>query len=97
LIVGRVIDLDAARAARAEAQSEAPVLRFANKDWTLPVELPWEIAEAAAAGDAAAALNAIQLLLGDQWAEFKSHRPSLADVLVIVEGIGELYGVAAGK
>lgn len=95
--MARVIDLDAARAARAEANKEAPVLRFADKDWTLPVELPWEIAEAAAAGDAVAALRAIELLLGDQWAEFKSHRPSLSDILVIVEGIGDLYGVAPGK
>lgn len=90
--MGRVIDLDAARLARAEAQGEAPVIRFAGKDWQLPVELPWEIAEAAASGDATAALKGIATLLGDRWDEFKSHQPTLADIVVIVQHVGELYG-----
>ena len=59
--------------------------------------MPWEIAEAAAAGDGAAALKAIELLLGDQWVAFKTHRPSLADIMVIVEGLGEIYGADPGK
>lgn len=90
--MGRVIDLDAARLARAEAQGEAPVIKFAGKEWQLPLELPWEIAEAAASGDATAALRGIATLLGDRWEEFKSHQPTLADIVVITQHVGELYG-----
>jgi hypothetical protein len=95
--VARVLDLDAARAARSEAQGEAPSILFGGTTFDLPVELPWEIAEAAAAGDGAGALRAIELLLGDRWAEFKALKPSLADVMVIVEGLGEIYGVSPGN
>lgn len=42
VVVGddRVIDLDAARAARAEKLGPAPVVRFLGKDWTLAQEIP---------------------------------------------------------
>ena len=95
--MSRVIDLDAARTARAEAEREVPIVVFGGEEFTLPVELPWEIAEAAAANDGAAALRAIEMLLGDQWEAFKAHRPSLADVMVIVEGLGSIYGAEPGK
>lgn len=95
--MARVIDLDAARIARAEAQGEAPVIRFGGQDWTLPSELPWAVAEAAAANDGPAALAAIRLLLGSQWAEFSKLNPSLSDVAVLLEGVGEIYGASPGK
>lgn len=91
--MARVIDLDAARLAREEVQGAAPVIRFAGQDWQLPRELPFEIAEAAASGDATAALKGIQILLGSRWEEFKACGPTLGDIVVIVQGIGELYGV----
>ena len=90
--MARVIDLDAAKAARAEAAGESASIRFAEKDWTLPAELPWAVAEAAAGGDGPAAMRAIELLLGDQWPAFKAEKPSLADIMVIVEAVGEIYG-----
>ena len=95
--MSRVLDLDAARAARKEAQKEAPVIKFKGKEFPLPVELPWEVAETAAVGDASSALKAIELLIGSQWKEFKKLNPSVADVMVIVEGIGDIYGVSSGK
>ena len=70
--MARVIDLDAAKAARAEAAGESASIRFAEKDWTLPAELPWAVAEAAAGGDGPAAMRAIELLLvgpGSAWFE----------------------------
>lgn len=36
----RVIDLDAARAARAEKLGPAPVVRFLGREWPLPAEIP---------------------------------------------------------
>ena len=95
--MGRVVDLDAARAARAEAKGEAPCIRFGGQDWTLPVEMPWEVAEVASEGTAAAAMSAVRLLVGEQWVEFKKHQPSLADVMVLIEAIAEIYGADPGK
>lgn len=42
VVVGddRVIDLDAARAARAEKLGPAPVVRFLGREWPLPAEIP---------------------------------------------------------
>lgn len=95
--MSRVLDLDAARAARQEAQQEAPVIRFGGTDFVLPVELPWAVAEAAAEGTGAGAFRAIELLLGDQWPTFLGLNPSVADVLAIVQGIAGIYGVDPGK
>lgn len=95
--MARVLDLDAARAARAEAQQDKPVITFGGKEFTLPAELPWEVAEAAASGDGVAALKSIELLLGDQWGEFKKLNPTLADVMLVVEAIGRFYGTDPGK
>ena len=95
--MSRVLDLDAARAARQEAQQEAPVIRFGGTDFVLPVELPWTVAEAASEGTGAGAFRAIELLLGDQWVTFTTLNPSVADVLEIVQGIAGIYGVDPGK
>jgi hypothetical protein len=95
--MSRVIDLDAARAARAEANAEAPVVRFGGVDYTLPVELPWAMVEAAASGDAGGLVTAVKLLLGDQWETFESAQPSIGDLRILVEGVAELYGVDSGK
>ncbi len=88
----RVIDLDAAKIARAEKQKHKLLVRFNGKDWNLPTELPWVVAEAAASGDGAGAMRAIQLLLGDQWEEFKEAQPSLGDMTVLLTAVGEMYG-----
>lgn len=92
MIVSRVLDLDAARAARQEANGEVPIVRFGGREFTLPVEMPWTVAEAAAGGDGASALRAVRLLLGDQWVEFEALNPSVADVLEIIQGVAAIYG-----
>jgi hypothetical protein len=88
----RVIDLDAARAARAETQRDAPVLHYANRDWTLPAELPFAFAEAAG-GDTKDVVRALSALMGDQWDDFIRSGITLADIEVLVEGIPEVYGI----
>lgn len=93
----RIIDLDAARAARAEANGEAPIVRFGGVDYVLPVELPWAMVEAAASGDAGGLVQAVKLLLGDQWATFEAEQPSISDMRILVENVAELYGVDSGK
>jgi hypothetical protein len=93
----RVVDLDAARAARAAKQSPAPVIRFGGKDWTLPAELPWALAEAAGSGSAEAAIGAVKHLLGAQWNEFETHQPTVEDVRVLLEAVVGMYAENPGK
>lgn len=93
----RVIDLDAARAARAEAAGVAPRVIFAGKEYAMPVELPWAIVEAAAGGDADALVSAIRLLLGDQWAAFQEAGPSVADMQLLIGHVAGVYGLDSGN
>jgi hypothetical protein len=97
--MSRLIDLDAARAARAEAQGEVPTVRFGGVDWKLPAELPWALAEAAASGRTEDAMGAVKSLLGEQWPEFVKLNPTIEDVRILLEGIGTVYvgEDAAGK
>lgn len=91
---GRSINLDAARAARAEAAGEPVTLTFDSKDITLPVELPADFALCAAEGDLRAAVVA---LLGDEAEWFFARRPSMDDVSALVKGAHEVYGVNEGE
>lgn len=93
----RLIDLDAARAARSEATADAPRVLFGGTEYTLPVELPWAIVEAAASGSGEGLITAVKLLLGDQWAAFETAGPSVSDMRVLIEHVATLYGVDSGK
>jgi hypothetical protein len=93
----RSIDLDAARAARSEALGDKPVVRFAGRDWTLPAELPWAVAEASS-GQMGDLVTALKALLGNQWADFQAETPTVSDMTALVEAIPALYGLDdAGK
>lgn len=95
--MSRLVDLDAARAARAEATAEAPIVRFGGVDYQLPVELPWAMVEAAASGDASGLVDAVKQLLGEQWGDFQASGPSIADMRILIEHVANLYGVDPGK
>lgn len=93
----RIIDLDAARLARAEASQEAPLVRFNGNDYTLPVELPWSIVEAASSQDPNQIVSAVKSLLGDQWLAFEAQGISVGDMTVLLENIATIYGSTAGN
>lgn len=95
--MSRIIDLDAARAARAEAKAEAPVIRFGGTEYTLPSELPWAIVEAASTGETKAIIDAIKTLLGEQWSAFEATGVSVADMTVLIENIAGVYGTNSGE
>jgi hypothetical protein len=95
--MSRIIDLDAARSARAEAQAEAPVIRFNAVEYTLPAELPWSIVEAATTGETKAIVNAVKSLLGEQWADFEKSGVSASDMIVLIENIATIYGTNSGE
>lgn len=91
---GRVIDLDKAKAARAEAHGEPPTLVWGGGTYTLPVEMPADFAFLADDGEVR---EAVSVLLGDDAATFFAERPSVEDLELFVRSIGEVYGVTPGE
>jgi hypothetical protein len=107
-----MIDLDAARAERAAAKNEkekkAPELKFGGVVFELPPELPLDVvfdlkklSDATKAKDGSAIteslLHAMRVLVGDRYDEFMTVRPSINDLVVIVEGIPGEYGLGLGN
>lgn len=90
----RVIDLDQARAARAEATQEPVTMRLAGEDFTLPAEMP--IAFALYANDGQM-LKAVEALLGDQLDAFLKLQPSIADFEALADQAGHVYGITPGE
>lgn len=86
------LDLDAARAARAETRGEAPTIKQGGERFTLPVELPiryvWNLVE----GDDIAALR---VLLNGQLDRFLATEPTREDILAFVAGVPQLYGLGS--
>ena len=92
---GRRIDLNAARAARAELDREPVFIEIGDDVYELPAELPAEFALVSAEGDLRGAVFA---LLGQEDAErFFSHRPSFDDLQAMIEGVGASYGIEPGE
>lgn len=101
------VDLDKARAARREAQGEAPVVRFGSRDFVLPMEMPFVVVEhlgqLAQADDtdnaavAAAILAILGDLFGDQYEAFMQNKPSMQDLTGMFDGIMAVYGVTVGE
>lgn len=86
--MGRIVDLDARRAARAEAQGEPPEVVLGGERFTLPVRLPLEALDLMADGQFRAAFR---LLLADEDAvsRFFAHRPDDADLEDLMSVYGE--------
>lgn len=107
------IDLDAARAARREANGSAPQVRFGGRDFVLPVEPPWELsqvglrleASATARETNAAMLDLLRVLFRDQFDDFLALGPSSTDLTVLIEGdeklgvqgVVEVYGLGNSR
>lgn len=90
---GRVIDLDASRAARAEAAGVPVVVKLGGREFTLPVELPFLFADHLAEGELRRAFDA---LLGEQASEFWKLGVTLPDVEAFAEQVTGAYGMAEG-
>lgn len=103
-----MIDLDAARAARREAAGEGPEVVFKGERFTLAPEIPFRVAEnvsnmarAAAEGDqsssAAAVIEVLRSLFGEQWDRFEALNPSVADIQILLEEAMKSYGFASAE
>lgn len=98
------IDLDQARAARREARGEGPTVIIDGKELELPSELPFEVAEGLSglseesirdnpAASAGAVHRVLGALLGDASEEFMASKPSIDDVLALLDGLLKSYGM----
>lgn len=90
----RDIDLDSARAARAESQAEPVTLTSGGVQFTLPVEMPMPFVWALEDGDVRGAVTA---LLGDQMPAFITTQPSDDDIAELLKQAGRCYGVDPGE
>lgn len=90
----RLIDLNAARAARAEAQSEPVTLVIGDATLILPAEMP---ADFALLGQQGRLREAVVALVGHQAEEFFAQRPSMPDIEALCEAAAEVYGVNTGE
>lgn len=92
------IDLDAAKAARREVE-ETHSLTFQGKTFTIPSEAPWAYLEACMGGrnPNEVPFLAVRAILGDQYDQFTSLRPTLRDASELVGQVAELWGVAEGE
>lgn len=102
------IDLDAARAARREANAEAIVVTLDGDDFSMPPEMPFEVIEKLgplrevpedkAPEAAAALLDLFKSLIGENdFKRFMTHRPSLDDLKELLTGVLKEYGVTLGE
>lgn len=104
------INLDEARAARREAQKEIPEpIVFNGVEFELPLELPitcvhWMTKLGVASekkdgeGITKALVGTVEALFSAETCErFMAFNPSLEDLLAVVEGLPEEYGLTAGE
>lgn len=96
------IDLDAARAARAEKSGERRTFKLLGKTYELPLELPMEAILTVAEGllgnmDKASKPEAVRLalkaILGENYEEVRT-LISTQDAMVLLTGVLELYGTS---
>lgn len=92
---GRRVDLDAARAARAESAQEPIIVVFGGREFPLPAEMPGLFAMYAGRGDIEAALG--ELFEEHDVKAFWALKPSIDDLTFFAEGIADEYGVDLGE
>lgn len=99
------LNLDAARAARAEVAKpeEAPRVEFGGRVFDLAPELPFGVFMRLAAmkEDKAKSLETVagllRVLFGESYEEFMDLGPSMEDMLVLMEHLTDVYGVDVGE
>lgn len=91
----RVIDVDAARRARAEARGEPLAVMIGGTEYDLPAELPADVVHhfgRVAAGDVTALEDALEVLFAGNLAAIKAEGLSWEDEKFLLEAALEEYG-----
>lgn len=90
-------DLDAGRAARAEARGEPFVIGFCGQEYQIPPARDWPI-EATDALSSGALSAALRLLLGeDQYATFMVNKPTVGDVEDLMKAVAKWQDLTLGE
>lgn len=92
-LVRRLIDIDARRAQRAEAQAELTTVLLGGEEFDFPVVNDWPVAilDLLRNGDL---IGAIRLLLDEgDLTRFLATRPTMADLSDLFEGLGSNAGI----
>jgi hypothetical protein len=87
------LDLDAARAARAEAAGQGHSFTFGGEDFATPPELPLRFGVALKEQDPNGAFDA--LLGAEAAARFWSHEPTTQDTEALMAWVVETYGLGS--
>lgn len=89
------LDLDAARAARAETRGDPPTVTIGGETFVLPAELPmgyvWTLV------DGGEDLDALKILFDGQLDRFVATGPTREDILALIRGVPGLYGLGPGE
>jgi hypothetical protein len=88
------LDLDAARAARAETRGDPPTVVLAGETFTLPPEMPMRYMWTLLDGDDMAALK---VLFDGQLDRFLACDLTREDLLALLDGVPHLYGLRPGE
>lgn len=86
----RFLDLDAARAARAEVGGDRPRVMLGGEEFLLPAELPMRYIWTLADGDDMAALK---VLFNGQLERFLATEPTKEDIVALAGAVPRLYGM----
>lgn len=82
------IDLDAARAARAEAKHEPNTVTFGGETFELPAEVTFDTIEVLLTGNLR---EGISRILGDHAEFFWKQEPTVGDMQALTDGLIEAY------
>lgn len=104
----RVVDLNKARAARYEARGEGPKVVIGKVTLQCPTEVPFVVVEAFGKMEKAqkdndsyasstALTDAMRGLFGNQYDDLMLQDPSTEDMIDLINGVFELYGVDVGE
>lgn len=90
-------DLDAGRAARAEAKGEPFTFSFGGQEYEIASPRQWPI-EATEAMSTGALTTALRLLLGEeQYATFMVNKPTIGDVEDLMTAVAKWQDLTLGK
>lgn len=82
----------AAKAALKEVKKEKHIFTFKGEKFEFPPEIKQLPVEAVEAYEDGKVVGFVREIMGDQWASFKAHKPTLGDLENLADSLGQAYG-----